>query len=108
MTESVTFLRASASAEEDSQGSPMPGADVARVSEGWAVAPAASSEAAEEFGQQVIVGYTLYKRNVIEDVTSFDRAVVRGEMCAVVGQVGDWVSPFRPHGGTVVNVKRGV
>lgn len=108
MAESVSFLRSGASSEEDGHGTPIPGPDVVRVSEGWAVAPATSSETAEEFGQQVIVGYTLYKRNVVEDVASFDRAVVRGETCAVVGQVGDWVSPFRPHGGTVVNVKRGV
>lgn len=106
--ETVVFIRAGATDQEDTQGNPLPGDDVERPSKGWAVAPVTSTDTADAAGQEIIVGYQLFKPHVIEDVSAFDRARVRGKTFAVVGEVGDWVSPFASgRGGTVVNVKRG-
>lgn len=104
--ESITIILPGAdSGEVDEQGNPVTDEPTETVSAGWAVAPATAAESSEPFAQQLIVGYTLYKRDVIEDVPSTARIIVRGEVWAVTGQTGDWVNPYDGFQGTVVNVK---
>lgn len=104
--ESITILRPGVeTGAYDEQGNPVIGPDEEITSEGWAAAPATSAETAEPFAQQVIVGYVLYKRDSVEDVRETDRVLLRGEVWAVAGQVGEWVSPYTGFEGTVVNVK---
>lgn len=104
--ETITILRPGAdTGEVDEQGNPIRGADTSISSDGWAVAPVTSAESSEPFAQQIIVGYTLYKRGVIEDIRGTDRIEVRGETWAVTGQIGEWEHPRSHFQGTVVNVK---
>lgn len=104
--ETITILRPGApTGAFDDQGNPVlgPGSEIS--SDGWAAAPATSAETPEPFALQVIVGYVLYKRDVVEDVRETDRIRVRGDVWAVAGQVGEWVSPYTGFEGTVLNVK---
>lgn len=104
--ESITILRPTAGdGEIDEAGNPIPGPAEEIVSDGWAVAPATAAESSQPFAQQIVVGYTLYKRDVIEDVRVTDCINVRGSIWAVTGQVGDWENPATRFQGTVVNVK---
>ena len=99
--ESVTILRAGTEmGDYDPQGNPIIGPDTEIVSDGWLVAPRSSSESAEPYGQQVVTGLSLYRREPA-DVVSSDRVRVRGEVWSVDGDVADWGA------GVVVNLKRG-
>ena len=69
MTETITILRPGADTdEEDEQGNPIREEDAELESAGWAVAPVTAVESSEPFAQQIIVGYTLYKRHAAVDV----------------------------------------
>lgn len=91
---------------EDSQGNPLVGPPTVIQSDGWAVAPRASDETAEPFGQQTITGLTLYRRAPFE-VLPTDVFTVRGELWDVDGDSGEWVSPYTTiQAGVVVNLRR--
>lgn len=103
--EQIVILRPTPGVGVDEQGAPVAGPDEEIDSDGWAIAPVTAAESSEPFAQQVIVGYSLYKRNVIEDVRPSDRIEIRGTVWAVTGQTGDWESPYSRFQGTVINVK---
>lgn len=91
---------------EDSQGNPVIGAPEVITSDGWAVAPRASDESAEPFGQQVITGLTLYRRSHFA-VLPTDQFTVRGELWYVDGDAGEWTNPYTTvKAGVVVNLRR--
>lgn len=62
-------------------------------SPGWGFAPRASDEAAPSDVPAVIVGLTGYGPPGV-DVLPTDRLEVRGDVYEVVGEVGEWRSPF--------------
>jgi len=68
---------------------PEPGVEVA----GCAVAPRMSEEPAEVNRNRVITGLTVYLPPGTQ-ITPHDRLVVRGVTYEVVGEPGDWRSPY--------------
>lgn len=105
--EPVTFITRGAPIEgsADEQGNPLSGPDVEVTTDGWAVEPVMGTESAEPYGQEVVLGYRLFKRDVIETYPLDARARVRGAVWALSGQVGDWENPYSKWRGTVLNVK---
>lgn len=106
MTESITILRPTEGEGEDEQGNTVRGPDILIPSAGWAVAPLTADEDSLATGQQVISGYTLYRRGEWVDIRTDDRVKVRGDVFAVVSPTNLWSNPGSASVGTVVTVKR--
>lgn len=96
--ETVTILRTGASPGRDQRGNPIPGPVTETDIKGCVVTP---REAAPQVGGQdqqardtVIVGYTVYAPSG-SDVLTTDRVRIRGQVCEVTGEPGEWLrSPF--------------
>jgi hypothetical protein len=96
--ETVTLLRTGPSPGRDERGNPIPGQVTETAVKGCVVAP---REAAPQVGgaeQQsrdtVITGYTVYAPSGT-DVLTTDRVRIRGVICEITGEPGDWLrSPF--------------
>lgn len=84
---------------------PEPGTQVP----GCKVAPLVSEEPADIARNPVSIGFSVYMPPGVP-VTPYDRVIVRGIVCEVIGEPGDWRSPYVPSllagKGVVVNVKR--
>lgn len=93
-------------ADVDDQGNPVELEPEEIESPNWAVAPLAADEDSLATGQQAIVGYTLYRRDVWVDVRPDDRVRVRGEVFAVTSPSAAWENPGSGRRGTVVVVRR--
>lgn len=106
MTESITILRPTAGEGTDEQGNPILGADLEITSDGWGVAPLTADEGSLATGQQVISGFTLYRRDEWVDIRPDDRVRVRGEVFAVTSPTNQWQNLDNVRRGTVVTVKR--
>lgn len=106
MTDSITILRATAGSGEDAQGNPNPGVDVEIPSDGWAVAPLTADEDSLATGQQAVMGFTLYRRDVWVEIRATDRVRVRGDVYAVTAPSALWENPGSARRGTVVTVRR--
>lgn len=101
-TESVVRVRA-VSTDPDPYGDPPEGGDAPElVIEGCLVAPAVSREPTERGRAGVVVGWTVVAP-AGTDVKFTDQLRVRGVLCDVEGEVGDWRSE---PGGVVINVTR--
>jgi len=90
----------------DEQGNPVQEAPEEIVSEGWAVAPLTAEEDSLATGQQAIVGFTLYRRDLWVDIRPDDRVLVRGDVYAVTAPAAAWQNPGSGRRGTVVVVRR--
>lgn len=93
MSEMVVRIRAGASTTTDGYGNPVAGADAERELPTLGIAPRVSSEFNEPGRTAVIVGLTVFFPGGT-DVLSTDRFRVRGTVYEVVGEAGDWRSPF--------------
>lgn len=96
--ETVTILRAGASPGRDPRGQPIPGPTTEIPVKGCVVTPRESAPqvgGAEQQGRDtVITGWTVYAPPS-SDVRTTDRVRIRGEICQITGQPGDWGrSPF--------------
>lgn len=90
--ETVTILRAG-TPTTDRYGNEVPGADQRLDVYGCAVAPRADADITGQGRQGVIVGTTIYFPPAT-DVRATDRLEVRGETHDIVGDPGDWRSPY--------------
>lgn len=96
--ETVRILRTGVSAGRGPRGQPLPGLDESFDLEGCVVTPRAESPQVGGSQQQdrdtVIVGWTVYAPAGTALRTT-DRAVIRGVVCEITGEPGDWGrSPF--------------
>lgn len=103
--ETVVRLRRGASPGRDARGQPIPGALTETPIVGCVVAPRQESPQVGGEQQQardtVIVGWTVYAPSG-SDIVTTDRVRIRGEVCEITGQPGDWgVSPFTGTAGVV-------
>lgn len=105
MTEAITVLRPTVGEGSDEHGTPNAGTPTSIPSNGWAVAPLTADEDSVATGQQLVEGYTLYKRELV-DIRPDDRIQVRGEVFGVTSSANQWVNPFSQQTGTVVIVRR--
>lgn len=91
--ETVTVVRTGPSSGRDPLGIPLPGTAQEIPLPGCVITPRASSPAVGGAEQQardtVIVGWTVYAPPG-SDVRTTDRVRIRGELCEVTGQPGDW------------------
>jgi hypothetical protein len=103
--ETVVRLRRGPSPGRDPRGQPIPGTVVETAIVGCVVAPRQESAAVGGEQQQardtVIVGWTVYAPPGADVITT-DRVRIRGEVCEVTGQPGDWGrSPYTGLAGPV-------
>lgn len=103
--ETVTILRAGPSTSRDDRGRPIPGAATEIPVIGCVVTPRQESPQVGGPEQQardtVIVGWTVYAPSG-SDFRTTDRVRIRGEVCDVTGEPGDWGrSPFTGTAGPV-------
>lgn len=96
--ETVRILRTGASPGRDNRGQPLPGPDESFDLHGCVVTPRA--EAPQVGGDQqqardtVMIGWTVYAPAGVPLRTT-DRARIRGVVCDITGEPGDWGrSPF--------------
>lgn len=106
MTERIIIHRPTSGSGVDEHGEPNPGTPADIPSDGWAVAPLTADEDSVATGQQLIEGFTLYKRDEWVDIRSTDRVTVRGDVYAVTSDANQWQHPHRDRRGTVVIVRR--
>lgn len=106
MTESITILRATVGSGVDAQGNPNPGVDLEIASPGWAVAPLTAAEDSLATGQQALVGFTLYRRDMWVEIRPTDRVRVRGDVYPVTVPSALWENPGSAIRGTVATVRR--
>ena len=96
--ETVVRLRRGPSPGRDSRGQPIPGPLVETPVPGCVVTPRAETPSVGGDQQQardtVIVGFTVYDPSRTDWKTT-DRVRIRGEVCEITGEPGDWGrSPF--------------
>ncbi|MFD4394649.1 hypothetical protein [Kitasatospora sp. NPDC058478] len=96
--ETVTVLRTVSSPGRDGLGLPLPGVQQEIPLKGCVVAPRQENPAPGGPEQQardtVITGWTVYAPPG-SDVRTTDQVRIRGQVCQVTGQPGDWGhSPF--------------
>jgi hypothetical protein len=96
--ETVRILRTAPSPGRDPRGQPLPGSDESFDLKGCVVTPRAETPSVGGTQQQerdtVIVGWTVYAPPG-SVVRTTDRARIRGVVCQVTGEPGDWLrSPF--------------
>lgn len=96
--ETVLRLRRGPSPGRDSRGQPIPGTIAEHPVAGCVVTPRSASPAVGGAEQQardtVIVGYTVYAP-AGSDWRTTDQVRIRGEVCEITGEPGDWGrSPF--------------
>lgn len=96
--ETVVRLRRGPSPGRDPRGQPIPGTLTETPVPGCVVAPRAETPQVGGEQQQardtVIVGWTVYAPPG-SDLATTDQVRIRGEVCEITGQPGDWgVSPF--------------
>lgn len=96
--ETVVRLRRGTSPGRDSRGQPIPGALAETPIVGCVVTPRAESPQVGGEQQQardtVIVGWTVYAPAGSDFITT-DQVRIRGAVCGITGQPGDWGhSPF--------------
>ncbi|WP_030757213.1 hypothetical protein [Streptomyces sp. NRRL F-5135] len=96
--ETVRILRTGLSPGRDPRGQPLPGPDESFDVYGCVVTPRAQTlqvGGPEQQGRDtVIVGYTVYAPPGTQ-VRTTDKARIRGEVCEITGEPGDWGrSPF--------------
>lgn len=96
--ETVRILRTGASPGRDGRGQPLPGPDESFDVKGCVVTPRAQAPQVGGPDQQsrdtVIVGWTVYAPAGTALRTT-DRARIRGVVCEITGEPGDWGrSPF--------------
>lgn len=91
--ETVRILRTGVSPGRDQRGQPLPGPDESFDLEGCVVTPRAETPSVGGAQQQerdtVIVGWTVYAP-AGSVVRTTDRARIRGVVCQVTGEPGDW------------------
>ena len=102
--ETVRIVRTGPSPGRNARGQPLPGPDESFDLEGCAVTPRAETPQAGGEQQQardtVIVGWTIYvppsqKNRARLPLRTTDKAKVRGVVCDITGEPGDWGrSPF--------------
>ncbi len=86
----------------DQYGDPLPATEDRLDIPGCLVAPALSRESTDRGRAGVVVGWTIYAPPGT-DVVFTDQLEVRGLLCTVEGEVGDWQgSP----GGVVISAQR--
>ncbi len=94
--ETVTVLRPGAPSR-DAYGNDVPGPDVEIDIEGCAVAPrdgnATSGNEKTQARDQITSGFTVWPPPG-SDIQPTDRMRVRGVVCEVDGEAGQWQSPF--------------
>ncbi|MFD8199977.1 hypothetical protein [Streptomyces sp. NPDC059701] len=103
--ETVRILRTGPSPGRDPRGQPLPGPDVSFDVPGCVVTPREQTPAVGGSEQQardtVIVGWTVYAP-AGSDIRTTDKARIRGVVCDVTGEPGDWGrSPFTGLAGPV-------
>ncbi|MFJ7998941.1 hypothetical protein ACIQ7D_17595 [Streptomyces sp. NPDC096310] len=103
--ETVRIVRIGESSGRDPRGQPLPGLDESFDVHGCVVTPRAETPQVggpEQQGRDtVIVGYTVYAPPRT-GVRTTDRVRIRGEVCEITGQPGDWGrSPFTGTRGVV-------
>ena len=103
--ETVVRLRRGPSPGRDVRGQPIPGPLTETPIEGCAVTPRAETPQVggpeQQFRDTVIVGYTIYAP-AGSDLVTTDQVRVRGEVCEITGEPGDWGrSPFTGTAGPV-------
>lgn len=103
--ETVTLVRTGTSPGRDARGQPIPGPVTEIPLPGCVVVPRQASPqvgGAEQQGRDtVIVGWTVYDP-LRRDVRTTDQVRIRGELCEITGEPGDWGrSPFTGTAGPV-------
>lgn len=103
--ETVTILRTGASTSRDTRGQPIPGPVTEIPIKGCVVSPRQAAPqvggAEQQARDTVIVGWTIYAPSGTHILTT-DRARIRGEVCDITGEPGDWGrSPFTGTAGPV-------
>jgi len=96
--ETVRIMRTGLSPGRDTRGQPLPGPDESFDLEGCVVTPRAETPQVGGPEQQardtVITGWTVYV-SADRPLFTTDRAVIRGVVCDITGEPGDWGrSPF--------------
>jgi hypothetical protein len=96
--ETVRIMRTGLSPSRDSRGQPLPGPDESFDLKGCVVTPRAETPQVGGPEQQardtVITGWTVYV-SAGRPLMTTDRAVIRGIVCDITGEPGDWGrSPF--------------
>lgn len=91
--ETVRILRTGPSPGRDQRGQPLPGPDESFDVPGCVVVPRAEKPEVggpEQQGRDtVIVGWTVYAPPGTE-IRTTDKAVIRGAVCEITGEPGDW------------------
>lgn len=93
MTETVTRLRATSATNRYNDAEPDWDTPAELDIDGCAVAPRDAEEDHEGGREAVIVGYTVYAPAGTSVLPS-DRLRVRGEDQEVIGEPGQWISPW--------------
>ncbi|MBB1253173.1 hypothetical protein H3146_07285 [Streptomyces sp. OF3] len=103
--ETIVRRRRGPSPGRDERGKPLPGPLVETELAGVVVVPRQSPPDVggerQQYRDTVVVGWTVYAPSGT-DVRTTDQFVIRGEVCEVTGEPGDWArSPFTGSRGPV-------
>lgn len=105
--ETVTRIRAGASAGNDRYGNPIPGTPAETTIAGAFFAPGGTQEPVQTGRAAVIAEPEVYFPGLWPDIVPTDRLRIRGAVYEVQGDPGDWESPWSTGlGGLAVRLKK--